>query len=103
MDKKSNIKRKFTKLKNRWEKETTHCSSTSDIIKHPAYQKIINMGTDVLPFRFEDLKHNYNHWFVALMIITGENPVLFEHSGNIIEMTEDWLKWGRIHKYLIQK
>jgi hypothetical protein len=35
-----------------------------------------------------------------LKAITGEDPVMPEHAGNLSDMTNAWLRWARQHNYL---
>ncbi|NCX95623.1 MAG: hypothetical protein EBX41_04300 [Chitinophagia bacterium] len=98
------LEAKFLQYKEIWENETLLLSDTSKIISHPAYLNIIRLGSPVLPFILKDMEQTQNHWFFALQQITGENPVLKEHSGNIEEMINDWLNWANekqivLHKY----
>ncbi len=65
---------------------------------HPAYQRIIGMGKDALPFIFKELKRNKGHWFWALCAITGEDPAESEHK--VSEAANAWLEWGKTHGYL---
>jgi hypothetical protein len=89
----------FQNLKAEWEIDIAYTSSISTIIEHPAYQAIINMGTAAIPLILHELRIKPNHWFVALMKITGEDPVSPEHKGFIGKMAEDWLRWGARHNY----
>ncbi|MGB3310361.1 MAG: hypothetical protein WBA86_11510 [Nodosilinea sp.] len=98
-DKKLEIRKKFQSLKETWEEETKRMSFASDMILHPAYQKIIAMGQDAVPLMLEDLQTNLSHWFWALYVITGANPVKPEDEGRIAKMAEAWLEWGRNHGY----
>ena len=91
---------KFQRLSNAWKEETQHISVASDMILHPAYQQIIAMGTKAVPFMLEDMKQNLTHWFWALYVITGVNPVKPEDEGRIRKMTEAWLQWGKDHGYV---
>ena len=84
---------KFHKLKNTWIEDTQFLSSINEICMHPAYQRIIGMGKIVIPFIIEDLLENHNHWFWALISITGVDPVPSEKRGKIKEMTMEWFKW----------
>ncbi len=72
-------------------------SSTSAMVRHPAYQAIIALGMPVVPLLLRDLQREPVHWFEALEAITGENPVLPAHHGDIPAMADDWLAWGRKH------
>ncbi len=85
---------RFKVLAEQWRRDTAGVSSSTVTILSPPYQKIISMGKQVLPFIFKDLKENYGHWFWALTILTGENPVPPEDEGNIQKMREMWLEYG---------
>lgn len=85
---------KFRELTRQWQDETATSSSVTEMAMHPAYQQIIGMGRDALPFIFRELEKAPHHWFWALRAITGENPVKPEHRGNLDAMTKDWLEWA---------
>jgi hypothetical protein len=92
---------KFNRLADEWKRETYHLSKIKDKVAHLAYQKIIGMGPAAIPFILADLaEKGPNHWFLALHAITEENPVPKDQPGNIVVMTEAWLKWGREKGYL---
>lgn len=84
----------FTKLATEWREETRYLSSTSAIATHPAYQRIIGLGPQVIPLILSDLEREGGHWFWALSALTGENPVDSADQGRIKAMTAAWLKWG---------
>jgi hypothetical protein len=86
---------RFEKLADRWRRETLDLSSLTEIVAHPAYLEIINMGKVVTPLILTELKRNPGHWFVALAIINNVNPVPAADAGNLKKMTAAWLKWGR--------
>ena len=88
-------KSEFQRLADQWREETGMLSSVSQITMHPAYQRIIGMGERAVPFILQDLEKRPDHWFRALQAITGENPVPSEAAGNLRQMTEAWLNWGR--------
>lgn len=91
--------RQFAALSNRWKRETINMSSLTDILQHPSYEAIIAMGILAVPMILVKLKDEPDHWFYALHKITGANPVLREHAGNVGKMTEAWLNWGRGNGY----
>lgn len=93
------IEKTFFELANQWRRETNHMSIMSDIILHPAYQRIIGMGLDVVPLILRELSKEPDHWFWALRSITGANPVKPEDKGRLKKMAEAWLDWGRQHGY----
>jgi len=91
----SSLREKFEKLKNQWREETSDISKIRFIIAHPAYEEIIEMGKEVLPFILEDLCcKDPAHWFFALQKISNESPVPKADWGDIPKMTTAWLKWG---------
>ena len=75
--------------------EYAHLSSVREIVLHPAYQQIIGMGPPALPLILRELERKPEHWFWALRSIAREDPVLPNHRGVVVEMTQDWLNWGR--------
>ena len=86
----------FDRLADQWELATSVLSSPLQKAKHPAYQKIIEMGPPVLPLILQRMKVKGGHRFWALSQIAKANPVP-ESRGNIAEMRDAWLKWGREH------
>ena len=90
---------RFLELADQWENETVLLSRTDMAIEHPAYQKIIDMGEPAVPLILQRMKSQGGHWFVALREITNANPVEPADRGNIPEMQNAWLKWGRANGY----
>lgn len=88
------IARRFHSLANTWKEETRYLSSVHDMVLHPAYQQIIGIGKESLPFLFDELKRQPDHWFWALHAITGEDPVPPQEKGNLEAMARRWLRWG---------
>ena len=89
---------KFYALQREWEQETAHLSNATQIAIHPAYQKMIGMGKDILPFIMNELATRPNLWFWALKSITGEDPVPPRLRGRIKEMANVWLWWWSKNK-----
>jgi len=98
----SQIKAKFKALSEEWKRDTRFLSSITQISTHAAYQQIIGLGWNVLPFIFWELLQNEepDHWFWALSAITGENPVKAEQQGKLLQMRDAWLKWGEEKNYV---
>jgi hypothetical protein len=78
-----------------WKSETRYVSSTSDMVLHPAYQRIIGLGPAAVPLILDELRREPNHWFWALKAITGEDPVPPADRGRLDRMTAAWLAWGQ--------
>ena len=77
------ITEKFRRLAATWHKAVAHHSSSNKRNNHPAYQEIIAMGSEVVPLLLRDLEQNGNHWFWALKVITGADPVPSEDRGKV--------------------
>ena len=92
----------FRDLAASWRKQTSLLSSVAKITAHPAYHQIIGMGEDVVPLILSDLAQNGpDHWFWALAAITRENPITDGMAGDMEQMTEAWLTWGKQRDYPI--
>jgi hypothetical protein len=85
---------RFQRLVEQWRRDTQWLSSTSEVAMHPAYQAIIGMGDDALPFIMEELRNNSGHWYWALKAISNEDPVPPRDRGVITKMKSAWLRWG---------
>ena len=92
---------KFSTLAEKWEAEVEGMSSTARMSQHPAYQEIIQMGTQIVPLLLQELKRNPLYWLSALEEITGENPIRSEQRGRIKQMAEAWLEWGKERGYTV--
>lgn len=84
----------FRDLAREWREDTRYLSSISQMIAHPAYRRIVELGPAVVPLLLEDLRREPDHWFAALREITGENPVPPDDRGNVAAMAEAWVRWG---------
>lgn len=59
----SEIEPEFLKLAKQWREETCFMSSITIKSMHPAYQRIIGMGSQVAPLILRELKKKPEHWF----------------------------------------
>jgi hypothetical protein len=92
---------RFDRLAKEWKKDTFLSSKIRDKVLHTAYQKIIGMGSAAVPFILRDLARNGpNHWFRALHAITEASPAADDQAGDMVALTEAWLRWGRENGYL---
>jgi hypothetical protein len=90
---------KFRELASTWKAESMFLSSVTDMSSLPSYQEIIRMGTPAIPLLLGELEREPDHWFIALMSITGEDPVPAEDRGDLDKMAAAWLRWGRDRGY----
>ena len=92
-------KSRFQHLADEWELERPQGVDIAEMIKHPAYQQIIEMGEPAVGWLLERLAEKPRHWFPALNRITGADPVPEGSQGKLKEMTEAWLSWGKLNGY----
>jgi len=88
---------RFNELAEKWQAERGISSSSTAMILCPSYQAIIGMGPPAIDLILARLKaegDDPDHWFWALQILTGINPVPEEDEGNVRKMADTWLKWG---------
>ena len=93
-------RQRFTELADQWEIETVFLSSSGQAGKHPAYQEIIGMGNQAVPWILERMQAERGHWDLALGDITGANPVKRSDWGNIAAIQASWLEWGEANGYI---
>lgn len=81
----------FSQLVQQW-KEETRFQSGSQMLMHPAYQRIIGMGGVAVPLILNEMVNSPGHWFWALFCITGIDAAKGE--TNVESATNKWLEWG---------
>jgi hypothetical protein len=87
------IKVTFNYYYEEWNKEIKYQSSTDAITNNAFFKKIIDLGSEVIPYIIEVLRDTPSFLIIALCKITGVNPVKSDHCGQIKEMTRDWIEW----------
>ena len=85
----------FSRLAEEWRRNRHRGADVAAMVMHPAYQRIIGMGEDAIPLILSELDCQPDHWFWALHSITGADPVPEDCQGNISEMANAWIEWGR--------
>ena len=94
----ASVEARFSALADQWSRETEMLSVHSKAILHRSYQKIIAMGSRIVPLLLQRLRDKPDHWFWALSILTDEDPAV--GASNFAEARQAWLNWGRDHGYL---
>ena len=92
-----NTRKLFEKFASEWASDTQNLSDPQITLLHPSYQRILAMGTSVLPYIFDDFVAGQGaKWLPALDAITlgFVNPVLPEHEDDAELMCQDWISWG---------
>ena len=85
----------FEKYVKKWKKETSHISQVSQRLQHPDYKRILNLGRHIVPSILKDLEKDPDHWFHALLYLTGENPIPSDFSGTVTDAAQIWIDWGK--------
>jgi hypothetical protein len=96
--KQTSLEQEFNELALQWYRETRNISSAEQIVLHPAYQKIIGMGKDALPFVFSELKKTRGHWIWALAMILRDDKA--KPGMKFREAVDAWLTWGENNSYI---
>lgn len=94
----SETEQRFAEFAERWRRETAVLSNVHRIVLHPAYQRIIGLGPDAIPFILKEISQRPGHWFWALHAITGEDPA--KSGATFKEAVEAWLNWGSSKGYI---
>jgi hypothetical protein len=89
------VTREFRNHADMWKREMRFVSSLHEKYLHPSYARIIGIGEPAVPLILRSLQREPDDWFYALRAITGDNPVPASAAGNMREMTDAWLQWGR--------
>ena len=85
----------FERLADEWLEQRPKGVDVAQMIRHPAYQAIIDIGPNAVPWLLGRLAQRPDHWFHALHQITNAQPVQPQHQGVIAAMAEDWIAWGK--------
>jgi hypothetical protein len=93
------LRQRFDELVACWKRERGPHSSSARLTSHPAYQEIIKLGPAVVPLLLQELERAPDHWFRALHLLTGADPVREASQGKVREMADTWLRWGRANGY----
>jgi hypothetical protein len=94
------LEQEFKELAEKWRMEIEVLSSTSEIVSNFNYYRIIALGKDIVPLILQELQENGGQWYLALRVLTNQNPVNPEDVGNIKKMKMAWLNWGREHRLI---
>jgi hypothetical protein len=92
------LEAEFTKLVRRWKEETFHLSSLTKVYAHPAYQRIMAMGTAGIPLILRELQNGQGRWFYALKFMVGKD--ISEGINDFEDAKAAWLEWGYNNNYI---
>lgn len=92
------IAAEFPKLVKQWKDETFFVSSSTKLFNHPAYVRIMAMGTAGISLVLKELQKDSGRWFYALKFMAGKDV-----SAGIKDYDEAksaWLEWGYKNNYI---
>lgn len=92
-------KREFQRLVNVWREETADNSIVKRRMMHWAYQRIIGIGPEALPWILEELRREPDFWFWALESISHANHA--EGCTTFDDAVNAWLRWGEHEGYIV--
>ena len=96
-----NLREQFDQLVAEWKAtRPRHSSKLKDSYATIAYQKILNLGPDIVPFILDELQQRPDWWFDALRTLTNCNPVPQEAAGKLYEISSAWIHWGQEQGYI---
>ncbi|MDR3620579.1 MAG: hypothetical protein P4L85_14605 [Paludisphaera borealis] len=88
------VPERFRRLAAEWKEQSRYLSNSAQMAMLRPYQRIIGMGSPVVPLILEELRREPDQWFWALEAITEENPVPPEDMGKVRRMADAWIRWG---------
>ena len=91
----ADTRERFQRLAAEWKDRSRFLSNTAQMSLLRPYQSIIGMGMPAVPLILAELQREADQWFWALEAITEQNPVRPEHAGNVRQMAQAWVDWGR--------
>lgn len=94
------LRDEFARLVSSWKTGRHRRFDVAQMVEHPDYQRIVEMGELAVPLILEELEREVDHWFPALRQLTGASPVPEESKGNLAKMRDAWLGWGRDEDYI---
>ena len=77
-----------------WMNSCPPSSDTAILKNNEYYMEIVSMGELAVEPILKLIKVEPSLLFLALMDITGRNPVKVKNLGNIKKICKDWIKWG---------
>ena len=90
-----NVQGEFERLSTEWRADRPRGTDVAQMVEHPAYKRIIDMGPAAIPLILRELDREVDHWFWALHELTGADPVPEDDKGDLPAMAEAWLNWGK--------
>ncbi len=88
----------FQEAVKNWRLETLYSSNPTAMMKSQYFKDIVDMGQPVVKLIVEEIENQPDLLFMALAVITKENPVQDKDRGNIMAMCNAWIEWYNQNK-----
>lgn len=84
---------RFHRLLDQWRAQTIFSSFIEEKVKHPAFRQIVNIGEAATPWIIKEISVRPSLLYLALQMITGENPVPLHARGDTRAAIDAWIGW----------
>ena len=85
----------FHRSVTKWRSETIYLSLVDEKLLHPAFQNLVALGDDAIDLILKEIETRPDLLYLALQIITGEDPVPASMKGDVRSAVDMWIEWGR--------
>ena len=89
---------RFHRLLGQWRAQTLYSSFIEEKVQHPAFRQIVEMKEDAIPLILKEIETRQDFLYLALGIITGQDPVPANDRSNPKAAVDAWLAWGEREK-----
>lgn len=75
--------------------ETQFYSGNAEILKHPSFLELVNMGQKIIPYIIFNMTHNGASWvhLALLSSLTTNSPITESEQGYFYAQLAAWLNW----------
>lgn len=85
---------RFYRLVSQWRAQTLHSSFTEQKVQHSAFRQIVDMGESAVPLILKEIATHTDFLYLALQLITGENPVPERDRTSARAAIDAWILWA---------
>ena len=85
---------RFHRLLDQWYTQTIYSSFIDEKIQHPAFRQIVDIDEDAIPLILKEITVRPSFLYLALQMITGDNPVPQHDRDNPRAAIDAWIEWG---------
>ena len=95
------FEQQFRRFADSWCEGTMFVSSPQELRDHPAFERIIALGSKAIAPSLDELKSTGDpRWYLILRRLTAAPPPPPDASADAERIRTHWLNWGREQGYL---